>query len=105
MKSVQTVTRTGRTFHAHADVSNSSDHPGVLDAGVYHWVETLFADYEAANPGRYLTSHMFRKRAFTLAREAGIDMKQASIAYGCGADTLMKHSVAINDAEMSPDEN
>jgi integrase len=48
----------------------------------FFWVETLFAEYQAANPDRHLTRHMFRKRAFTLAWEAGIDMRQASIAMG-----------------------
>src|SRR5262245_7017244 len=35
-------------------------------------------------------SHMFRQRAFTLAWKAGIDMRQASIAYGSNVD--IKHS-------------
>ena len=58
---------------------------------------------EAANPGRHLTSHMFRKRAFTLAWEAGIDMRQASIAYGCNVDTLMKHYVAPDEQQVTDD--
>jgi integrase len=68
---------------------------------LYYWIETLFADYQAANPGRHLTSHMFRKRAFTLAWEAGIDMRQASIAYGCNVDTLMKHYVAMDEDKVT----
>ena len=39
---------------------------------------------------------MLLKRAFTLAWKAGIDMRQASIAYGCNVDTLMKHYVAMD---------
>jgi len=49
-------------------------------------------ELEAAGP----TSHMLLKRAFTLAWKAGIDMRQASIAYGCNVDTLMKHYVAMD---------
>lgn len=38
---------------------------------LYFWVETLFADYRKAFPDRPpLTTHMFRKRAFTLAGQA-----------------------------------
>jgi integrase len=70
---------------------------------LYYWMETLFADYQTANPGRRLTSHMFRKRAFTLAWEAGIDMRQASIAYGCNVDTLMKHYVAMDEQAVTDD--
>jgi integrase len=68
---------------------------------LYYWVETLFSDYQAANPDRHLTSHMFRKRAFTLAWEAGIDMRQASVAYGCNVDTLMKHYVAMDEQAVT----
>ena len=50
---------------------------------LYYWVEALFADYRKAFPGRPpLTSHMFRKRAFTLAWEKGVDARRAAIAYG-----------------------
>lgn len=71
---------------------------------LYFWVETLFSDYRKAFPKRpVLTSHMFRKRAFTLAWEAGIDMRQASIAYGCNVDTLMKHYVSMDRQAVTDD--
>jgi integrase len=71
---------------------------------LYFWVETLFSDYRKAFPDQpVLTSHMFRKRAFTLAWRAGIDMRQASIAYGCNVDTLMKHYVALDEQEVTDD--
>jgi hypothetical protein len=66
-------------------------------------MEKLFADYQTANPGRHLTSHMFRKRAFTLAWEAGIDMRQASIAYRCNVDRLMKLYVAMDEQAVTDD--
>jgi hypothetical protein len=46
---------------------------------------------------------MFRKRAFTMAWKAGIDMRQASIAYGCNVDTLMKHYVAMDEQAVTDD--
>ena len=71
---------------------------------LYYWVETLFTDYRKAFPDRpRLTSHMFRKRAFTMAWEKGIDARHASIAYGCNVDTLMKHYVALDEQEVTDD--
>lgn len=46
---------------------------------------------------------MFRKRAFTLAREKGIDARRASIAYGCNVDTLMQHYVALDEQQVTDD--
>jgi integrase len=69
---------------------------------LYSWVETLFTDYRKAFPDRpRLTSHMFRKRAFTMAWEKGIDARKASIAYGCNVDTLMKHYVRMDEQEVT----
>lgn len=69
---------------------------------LYYWIETLFADYRKAFPDRpRLTSHMFRKRAFTRAWNAGIDVRKASIAYGCNVDTLMKHYVMLDEQEVT----
>src|SRR5262249_4349298 len=71
---------------------------------LYFWVETLFADYRKAFPDRpALTSHMFRKRAFTMAWNAGIDARRASIAYGCNVDTLMRHYVDLDEQQVTDD--
>jgi integrase len=71
---------------------------------LYFWIETLFSDYRKANKDRpVLTSHMFRKRAFTMAWQAGIDVRHASIAYGCNVDTLMKHYVALDEQQVTDD--
>jgi integrase len=71
---------------------------------LYFWVETLFSDYRRAFPDRPpLTSHMFRKRAFTMAWNAGIDVRHASIAYGCNVDTLMKHYVRLDEQQVTDD--
>lgn len=71
---------------------------------LYFWIETLFADYRKANTDRpVLTTHMFRKRAFTKAWQTGIDVRHASIAYGCNVDTLMKHYVALDEQQVTDD--
>jgi integrase len=71
---------------------------------LYGWIETLFADYGKANPTQpALTTHMFRKRAFTLAWEKGVDARRASIAYGCNVDTLMRHYVAMDEQQVTDD--
>ncbi len=71
---------------------------------LYFWIESLFADYrKASNDRPLLTSHMFRKRAFTKAWQAGIDARHASIAYGCNVDTLMKHYVALDEQQVTED--
>jgi integrase len=71
---------------------------------LYFWIEGLFADYRKANENRpVLTTHMFRKRAFTKAWETGIDVRHASIAYGCNVDTLMKHYVALDEQQVTDD--
>jgi integrase len=71
---------------------------------LYYWVENLFADYRKAFPDQpVLTTHMFRKRAFTLAWKNGIDARRASIAYGCNVDTVMAHYVALDEQEVTDD--
>ena len=71
---------------------------------LYFWIENLFAEYRKAHEGRpVLTTHMFRKRAFTMAWQAGIDVRHASIAYGCNVDTLMKHYIALDEQQVTDD--
>lgn len=71
---------------------------------LYFWIETLFTEYRKAHKDRpVLTSHMFRKRAFTMAWQAGIDVRHASIAYGCNVDTLVKHYVAMDEQQVTDD--
>lgn len=71
---------------------------------LYFWIETLFADYRKAHKDRpVLTSHMFRKRAFTMAWQAGIDVRHASIAYGCNVETLVRHYIALDEQQVTDD--
>jgi integrase len=68
------------------------------------WVATLFADFNAAHPDQpRLTSHQFRKRAFTLARLAGVDSRDAAIAFGCNPDTMAKHYVGVDEQQIAAD--
>jgi integrase len=71
---------------------------------LYYWIETQFADYRKAFPDRpKLTTHMFRKRAFTLAWQAGVDPRRAAIAYGCNVETVMEHYVAMDEQQVTDD--
>jgi integrase len=71
---------------------------------LYMWFEGLFADYRKAFSDRpRLTTHMFRKRAFTLAWEKGIDVRHASIAYGCNVDTMLRHYVKLDEQQVTDD--
>jgi len=101
---VQTVSRKGRTFSRKQKCPTHQMNMEFAPQRLYYWIETLFADYRKAYPDRpTLTSHMFRKRAFTLAWQAGIDMRQASIAYGCNVDTLMRHYVQLDEQAVTRD--
>jgi hypothetical protein len=46
---------------------------------------------------------MFRKRAFTMAWQAGIDVRHASIAYGCNVETMLKHYVQLDEQQVTDD--
>jgi len=71
---------------------------------LYFWVETLFADYRNAHKDQpTLTTHMFRKRAFTMAWQAGVDPRRAAVAYGCNVDTLMRHYVLLDEQQVTDD--
>jgi hypothetical protein len=69
---------------------------------LYFWTETLFANYRKAFPARpVLTTHTFRKRAFTQAWHAGVDPRRASIAYGSHVDTVMEHYVLMDEQQVT----
>jgi integrase len=78
--------------------------PNFSPQRLYFWVETLFADYRNAHKDRpTLTTHMFRKRAFTMAWQAGVDPRRAAVAYGCNVDTLMRHYVLLDEQQVTDD--
>jgi integrase len=66
------------------------------------WVATLFADYNDDHPHQTrLTSHQFRKRAFTVAKLAGVDSRDAAIAFGCNPDTMAKHYIGVDETQIA----
>jgi hypothetical protein len=66
------------------------------------WVMTIFSDFNEDHPDQpRLTSHQFRKRAFTLAKLAGIDSRDAAIAFGCNPDTMARHYVGVSEDQMA----
>ncbi|QEG30119.1 hypothetical protein GobsT_49200 [Gemmata obscuriglobus] len=55
-----------------------------------------------AHPDRpKIHSHQLRKRAFTVAWRAGIDVRKAAIAIGCNADTVMRHYVKLDEQQVT----
>jgi integrase len=76
---------------------------------LYSWVGELFKTYnkrplaEGEQPGerQHITSHQFRKRAFTLAHQHGIDASTASIMFGCGIDVIHRHYVELDERKMA----
>lgn len=69
---------------------------------LYDWILTVFKDFKKAT-GVHITSHQFRKRAFTLAWNSGIDARRAAIAFGCNVDTLMRHYVKLDEQQTTND--
>jgi hypothetical protein len=66
------------------------------------WVMTLFADYHEDHPDRpRITSHQFRKKAFTDAYRAGVPLDAAAIAFGCDPTTIRGHYLGVSEAEIA----
>jgi integrase len=65
---------------------------------LYPWVQLVMVRYNALGPkSGPITTHQFRKRAFTLAWEGHVRPHEAAIAFGCNVDTLMKHYVKLDE--------
>jgi len=60
---------------------------------LYMWVVSLFQDYQQET-GKDLSSHDFRKAAFTRAAEADIHPKRAAVAFDVRAETMLKYYTA-----------
>jgi integrase len=71
-------------------------------ARLYMWVLNLFKEYRGTGPKTGpITSHQFRKRAFTLAWKGDVRVQEAAIAFGCNPDTLLKHYVRLDEQETT----
>lgn len=60
---------------------------------LYLWVVALMQDYQKKT-GRDLSSHDFRKAAFTRAAEADVHPKRAAVAFDVTPETMMKYYTA-----------
>jgi integrase len=69
---------------------------------LYMWVVSLFQDYQQET-GRDLSSHDFRKAAFTRAAEADIHPKRAAVAFDVRAETMLKYYTATEKKRTADD--
>lgn len=60
---------------------------------LYLWVVALMQDYQKQT-GRHLSSHDFRRAAFTRAAEKDIHPKRAAVAFDVTAETMMRYYTA-----------
>ena len=69
---------------------------------LYHWVIGLMQDYQRLT-GRRLSSHDFRRAAFTRAAEKNIHPKMASTAFDVTPETMLRYYTAT-DKKRAADE-
>ena len=77
-------------------VRGTSKHQVILEFStkrLYTWIVALLRDYQAQT-GRDLSSHDFRRAAFTRAAEADIHPKRAAVAFDVTAETMLKYYTA-----------
>jgi site-specific recombinase XerD len=77
-------------------VRGTSKHQVILEFSakrLYTWIVALLRDYQTQT-GRDLSSHDFRKAAFTRAAEADIHPKRAAVAFDVTAETMLKYYTA-----------
>lgn len=60
---------------------------------LYTWIVALLRDYQKQT-GKDLSSHDFRKAAFTRAAEADIHPKRAAVAFDVTAETMLRYYTA-----------
>jgi hypothetical protein len=60
---------------------------------LYGWIIALLRDYRKQT-GKELSSHDFRKAAFTRAAEAGVHPKRAAVAFDVTPETMLKYYTA-----------
>src|SRR5206468_8214134 len=69
---------------------------------LYSWVVQLMQGYQTAT-GRDLSSHDFRRAAFTRAAEEDIHPKRAAVAFDVTPETMMKYYTATEKKQTSDD--
>lgn len=71
-------------------------------ARLYMWVVQIMGKYQDAT-GHHLSSHDFRRAAFTRAAEEDIHPKRASVAFDVTAETMMKYYTAAERKQTADD--
>jgi integrase len=77
-------------------VRGTSKHQVILEfktQRLYSWIVALLRDYQKQT-GKDLSSHDFRRAAFTRAAEADIHPKRAAVAFDVTAETMLKYYTA-----------
>jgi integrase len=67
---------------------------------LYTWIVALLRDYQKQT-GKDLSSHDFRKAAFTRAAEADIHPKREAVAFDVTAETMLKYYTATEKKRTS----
>jgi site-specific recombinase XerD len=67
---------------------------------LYLWIVALMQDYQKAT-GKDLSSHDFRKAAFTRAAEEDIHPKRAAVAFDVTAETMMRYYTATEKKQTA----
>src|SRR5262249_38214347 len=71
-------------------------------ARLYMWVVQIMGKYQDAT-GHHLSSHDFRRAAFTRAAEEDIHPKRAAVAFDVTAETMMKYYTAAEKKQTADD--
>jgi integrase len=69
---------------------------------LYQWITQIMGDYQRQT-GRDLSSHDFRKAAFTRAAEEDIHPKRAAVAFDVTAETMLRYYTATDKKRTSDD--
>jgi hypothetical protein len=66
------------------------------------WLEREKRQYLKKNPtAKKFKLHNLRGTAMSKAKEAGIHFEDAAIAFGCNADTMRKHYLALDELAVT----
>jgi integrase len=69
---------------------------------LYLWIVALMQDYQKES-GKDLSSHDFRKAAFTRAAEDDVHPKRAAVAFDVTAETMLKYYTATEKKKTADD--
>ena len=69
---------------------------------LYLWAVQLMQGYQHAT-GHHLSSHDFRRAAFTRVAEENVHPKRAAVAFDVTVETMMKHYTAADWKETADD--